>query len=164
MRPIHLGAQVRIKGFFEKRKPFNAGGSGDAIYREMLRRFRLYLLLGGMPQAIEAYLHSHNFEKVDQVKRDIIRLYQQDFNKLDASGLTSALFMSIPAQLSSNRDRFSLTEGAENKSISKNRASKIIQLMAESKVVDAENATPNVWSSAPSSASQPLFRSDLTVN
>ena len=125
-----------IKGFFEKRKPFNAGGSGDAIYREMLRRFRLYLLLGGMPQAIEAYLHSHNFEKVDQVKRDIIRLYQQDFNKLDASGLTSALFMSIPAQLSSNRDRFSLNEGAENKSISKNRASKIIQLMAERKVVD----------------------------
>ncbi len=44
---------------------------GDAIVRNLLRDFRRYMLVGGMPQAVVAYLETANFEKVDAVKREI---------------------------------------------------------------------------------------------
>ncbi len=123
-----------LQSLFEKKRPLISGGSGGAIYREMVMRFRLYLLLGGMPQSIEEYLRTQSFERVDHVKRGIIRLYQQDFNKIDQSGTASKLFTSIPSQLSSNRSRFSISAAAGR--MSKNKASRAIRLMEESKVVN----------------------------
>lgn len=79
---------------------------GDGINRRLMRDFRLYMLVGGMPQAVESYINSNNFSEVDKVKRDIIDLYESDFMKIDPTGRLSALFDSIPSQLANNISRF----------------------------------------------------------
>lgn len=77
-----------------------------SAHREAMRRLRLYMLVGGMPQAVSEYIASNNMSAVDEVKRDIIKLYQDDFRKIDPSGKVGNLFMQIPAQLSSGSGRY----------------------------------------------------------
>ncbi len=89
-----------IQTFFEKRKPLGAA------HRIKQRDLRLYMLVGGMPQAVNEYLDTNNLAKVDAVKRRIIQLYSDDFLKIDATGKLSKLFMAIPAQLSKKTTRF----------------------------------------------------------
>lgn len=89
-----------IRTFFDKRKPLGAA------HRTKQRDLRLYMLVGGMPQAVNEYLNTNNLAKVDAVKRRIIKLYSEDFLKIDATGKLSKLFMSIPAQLSKKATRF----------------------------------------------------------
>lgn len=79
---------------------------GDAVHRKLMRDFRLYMLVGGMPQAVAAYIKTNNFTAVDLVKRDIIALYEEDFGKIDDSGRAKAMYDAIPAQLSKNRSRY----------------------------------------------------------
>lgn len=71
-----------------------------------MRELRLYALVGGMPQAVNEYLDSNNLSMVDLVKRDIIRLYLDDFQKIDPSRRIEQLFKNIPAQLSQNSNRY----------------------------------------------------------
>ncbi|MGM9848029.1 MAG: ATP-binding protein [Muribaculaceae bacterium] len=89
-----------IRSFFEKRI------SLGAAHRIKERDLRLYMLVGGMPQAVNEYIDTNNLAKVDAVKRRIIKLYSDDFMKIDPSGKLSKLFMSIPAQLSKNTSRY----------------------------------------------------------
>ena len=79
---------------------------GDAVNRDLMRNFRLYMLIGGMPQAINAYLDSNDFSAIDAVKRNILELYIDDFRKIDPTGRASRLFTSIPAELSRNTTRY----------------------------------------------------------
>ncbi len=91
---------------------------GDAVARKLMRDFRLYMLVGGMPQAVSKYLETNNLTEVDQTKREIIELYLDDFTKIDPSGKISKLFSAIPAQLSGNSPRFmpkSVLERSEGK-------------------------------------------------
>lgn len=90
-----------LKQVFESRKPL-----GDAVTRELLRKFRLYMLVGGMPQAVDTYLDTNNLSEVDAKKREIIELYLDDFEKIDPTGRAARLFKSIPSQLSKNASRF----------------------------------------------------------
>ena len=83
-----------LEEFFTNRKSL-----GQQLNREILRKFRLYMLIGGMPQAILEYLDSNNMATVDRVKRDIIDLYEQDFYKIDHKGKISALYDAIPNEL-----------------------------------------------------------------
>lgn len=90
---------------------------GDNVNRKLMRDFRLYMLIGGMPQAVATYLETNNLEKVDSIKRSIIALYEADFNKIDPSGNASKLFHQIPAQLTGNANRYqvwSATDGKRN--------------------------------------------------
>ncbi|UTC76811.1 ATP-binding protein [Treponema sp. OMZ 799] len=80
--------------------------AGDQIHRKWMRDFRLYMAVGGMPQAVKAYLGGKNFTEIDKIKRGIISLYEDDFKKIDPSGRVSALYHSIPAQLSKNGKRY----------------------------------------------------------
>lgn len=91
----------------------------EAVNRQLMRDFRLYLLVGGMPQAVAQYLETQNFQQVDDVKRSIIDLYDADFYKVDASGRTSILYHNIPAQLNSNAQRYRLgsVKGASAKAL-----------------------------------------------
>lgn len=82
---------------------------GDAVHRKLMRDFRLYMLVGGMPQAVVAYIETNNFTEVDTVKRDIIALYEEDFGKIDSSGRAKALYDAIPAQLSRNASRYKVS-------------------------------------------------------
>lgn len=89
------------------RKCYEAGrGLGEQLNRKQLRQFRLYMLVGGMPQAVSEYVETNNFRKVDEVKRDILSLYEDDFMKIDSTGRLSLLFDSIPAQLNTNASRY----------------------------------------------------------
>ncbi len=99
-----LGNEVSIKLL---RQFWNTGkGLGDAGNRSEMKNFRLYMLVGGMPQAVKTYIETHNMGKVDMVKRAILELYEQDFIKIDPSGNASKMFMAIPAQLSGNFSRY----------------------------------------------------------
>ena len=89
---------------------------GQSTNRKLMRDLRLYMAVGGMPQAIEAYVEGKNFSEIDQVKRQIISLYEEDFKKIDSSGRISALYHSIPAQLAkdSRKYRISTAIGKRN--------------------------------------------------
>ena len=82
---------------------------GDQVARKLLRDFRLYMLVGGMPQAVNTYLDTNNLSEVDQTKREIIDLYTEDFRKIDPSGKASRLFKAIPSELSKNASRYQVT-------------------------------------------------------
>ena len=84
----------------------NLSPLSDDTNRRMMRDFRLYVLVGGMPQAVNDYLDTNDMSIVDQRKRSILDLYDEDFYDLDPSGQTSDLFHSIPAQLNSNASRY----------------------------------------------------------
>lgn len=99
---------------------------GDAMSRKMMRDFRLYMLVGGMPQAVNEYITTNNFRKVDLVKRDILKLYDDDFKKIDPTGRISMLFDAIPAQLNKNASRYQVSSVLENE-----RAESILELLAE---------------------------------
>ena len=88
------------------RKFYEQGLPLDKAHREKMRDFRLYMLVGGMPQAVEAYIETNNFSMVDLAKRGIIRIYQDDFQKLDPTGRLETLFMEIPSQLSRTNTRY----------------------------------------------------------
>ena len=97
-----------LKSFFEKRRPL-----GEQMNRKLMRDFRLYMLVGGMPQAVDEYLRTNNFRMVDQTKRDILRLYEDDFRKIDPTGKISMLFDSIPAELNKNASRYQVSSVLE---------------------------------------------------
>ncbi len=81
----------------------------DDTNRRMMRDFRLYVLVGGMPQAVNDYIDTHDLSIVDQRKRSILDLYDEDFYELDPSGQTSDLFHAIPSQLNSNASRYQVS-------------------------------------------------------
>ena len=58
---------------------------GDAAHRKIMRDLRLYMLIGGMPQAVTTYLDTQNLSLVDATKREILGLYDEDFYKIDCS-------------------------------------------------------------------------------
>jgi len=87
------------------------------IHRKLMRDYRIYMAVGGMPQAVEAYIEKKNFTEIDFVKREIIRLYEDDFRKIDPSGKISRMFHSIPAQLAGNRTRFVVSRATGKKKL-----------------------------------------------
>jgi Predicted ATPase (AAA+ superfamily) len=89
-----------LRMFYEKRLPL------DKAHREKMRDFRLYMLVGGMPQVVNTYIETNNFSMVDKAKRGIIQLYLDDFQKLDPTGRLEILFKEIPSQLSQTSNRF----------------------------------------------------------
>ena len=91
----------------------NKRSAGNAMHRKLMKMFRLYMLVGGMPQAVEAYLEYNNLEEVDSVKREIIDLYEEDFVKIDNTGLAGSIYDAIPASLSSNASRYVLSNVKE---------------------------------------------------
>lgn len=97
-----------IKSLLIKRK-----SAGNSMHRNLMRLFRLYMLIGGMPQAIETYLEQNNLQSVDEAKREIIELYEEDFTKISSSGLASDIYDAIPASLSGNASRYVLSNARD---------------------------------------------------
>lgn len=109
-------------------------GFGDAVNRKLMRDFRLYMLVGGMPQAVNKYLETKDLSAVDKVKRSIIRLYRNDFQKIDKTGKAMTLFMAIPSQLANGANRFQ-----SSTVVDKTRAEQLdnlIFMMQDSKTVN----------------------------
>ncbi len=93
-----------IKMLIKSKQP-----AGNALHRNLMRIFRLYMLIGGMPQAIETYIEKNNLQAVDETKREIIDLYEEDFVKIDGTGLAGDIYDAIPSNLSSNASRYVLS-------------------------------------------------------
>ncbi len=132
-----------IRQFYESGKPL-----GQQANRKLLRDFRLYMLVGGMPQAVAEYIKTNNFRKVDLVKRDILSLYADDFHKIDSTGRASLLFNAIPAQLNKNASRYQVSSVLAN-----SRADDLLELIAEMKesktvLVSYHSNDPNTGLSA----------------
>lgn len=89
---------------------------GQATNRKLMRDLRIYMAVGGMPQAIEAFVEGKNFSEIDMIKRQIITLYEDDFKKIDPSGRISALYHSIPAQLAKDTRKYRITSAIGKKS------------------------------------------------
>ncbi len=127
-----------IRTFFEKRMPLGAA------HRSKQRDLRLYMLVGGMPQAVNEYLETNNLAKVDAVKRRIIQLYSEDFLKIDATGKLSRLFMSIPAQLSRKTSRYYMSAVVGN--VDNGKEEEMLVSLEDSKavLVSYHSNDPNV--------------------
>ena len=82
-----------IKDAFIKRKPL-----GDSIHRQLMNKFRTYMVVGGMPQAVDAYIAGKDFTQIDFVKRNILSLYEEDLYKYDSENnqRASIIFRTIP--------------------------------------------------------------------
>lgn len=117
---------------------------GDNIVRESMRRFRLYMLVGGMPQAVCSYLNTNDLSEVDRTKRKILSLYSEDLQKLDPTGKAKALFNAIPSQLSKSASRYQVSTVIENATAA--RLADVITLMKESMIVNVASHVndPNV--------------------
>lgn len=120
----------QMRMIFEKRLSM-----GDAVTRKLMRDFRLYMAVGGMPQAVCEYLETNNLMDVDRVKRGIIQLYEDDFYRIDQSGRISMLFDAIPAQLSSNASRFQVAS-ALGDNVDSEKTLQLISELRESKTIN----------------------------
>lgn len=118
----------------------NRQSLGDAANRSLMRDFRVYMLVGGMPQAVASFLDTNDFAAVDKVKRNILELYTDDFRKIDPQGRASRLFNSIPMELSRHTTRYKVGSVISNATAA--RLSEILMDMEDSMTVNfAYNAT-----------------------
>lgn len=130
-----------LKTFFDSSKPF-----GDDLNRKLMKNFRLYMLVGGMPQAVNTYINTYNFRKVDEVKRSIIDLYEDDFKKIDSTGRLSLIFEAIPSQLNKNSKGFQIKKIINSYDTSEDTLLGLISELKDSKVVNLayHSNDPNV--------------------
>lgn len=82
---------------------------GNAANRNAMKDFRIYMAVGGMPQAVERYIATNNFEAVDKVKREILELYHDDLKKIDDSGRITDMYKSVPSQLATKKKYYRIT-------------------------------------------------------
>ena len=115
-------------------------GIGQAVNRKLMRDIRLYMAVGGMPQAVEALVNGENLSMIDQVKRQIIKLYEEDFKKIDPSGRLSSMYHSIPSQLSKDVKRYRVSTALDRRKTSKDD-SLIFDLIDSKTVLPCYNST-----------------------
>ena len=92
---------------------------GNSLNRKLMRDFRIYMAVGGMPQAVEAYVEGRNFTEIDEVKREIIGLYKDDFYKIDNTGLIGRMYDSVPSQLAADKRSYVISAATGKKKIDK---------------------------------------------
>lgn len=109
------------------------GPIGQSTNRALMKNLRLYMAVGGMPQAIQAYLDGKSFSEIDAVKRKIINLYEDDFKKIDSSGRISSLYRSIPSQLAKDNKKYRISTALKKRNSSKNE--ELLYELIDSKTV-----------------------------
>ena len=116
-----------LRQFWERKHPL------ETSHRKLMRDLRLYMLVGGMPQAVDTYLKTNNLQAVDEKKREIIELYEDDFNKIDKTGRAAQLFGAIPSQLTGNAGHYQISSVLKNQDAQ--RVAEIVANMADSMAV-----------------------------
>ncbi len=145
-----------LKNIFSLNKPI-----GQQTNRKLMRDLRIYMAVGGMPQAVEAYIEGENFSYIDQVKRQIIQLYEEDFKKIDPSGRISAMYHSIPAQLAKNAKKFRISTATKTRKLEKDDEL-LFDLIDSKTILPCYNSTdPRVsFSSSKDLSSYKLYLAD----
>jgi hypothetical protein len=113
---------------------------GNSTNRSAMRDFRIYMAVGGMPQAVEAYIKENNFQAVDRVKRSIIDLYMNDLNKIDASGRLSNIYRDVPSQLAQKKKRF-IISAATGKQKTRKDEERLFDLIDSKMVIPCYNTS-----------------------
>ena len=92
-----------MQSAFQHRKPL-----GDAIHRKIMQKFRTYMVVGGMPQAVNAFVEGKTFAQIDFIKRNILSLYEENLAKYDTENRekASVIFKTIPEQLENKNSHF----------------------------------------------------------
>lgn len=100
-----------IKECYKKKMPL-----GQALHRKAMDYFKEYLIVGGMPQAVEMYSKTRDFEKVDKIKRNILNLYREDIRKHaeELNLKVEQIFDTIPSQLQKHEKKFNISNLDEN--------------------------------------------------
>ncbi|MBO4859714.1 MAG: ATP-binding protein [Treponema sp.] len=118
--------------------------AGNGVNRSLMRDFRIYMAVGGMPQAVQAYIDGKNFSFIDKVKRDIIDLYIDDFKKIDDSGLIGMMYKSIPSQLATQKKRYVISKATKKRKTNKD-IERLSDLLDSKTVIPCYNTTdPNI--------------------
>lgn len=99
---------------------------GEATNRKLMQDFRLYMLVGGMPKVVSTFIETNNLRLVDEEKRAILKLYEEDFMKIDPTGKASLIFKAIPSQLEKNSSRYKVSSVLKNE-----RNSTLLELISE---------------------------------
>lgn len=84
----------------------------EFVHQKLLSMFFVYLIVGGMPDAVKTYIETKDIREVDKVQRDIIVLYQQDFSQYeqeDKKLRIKAIYDIIPAELNKQNKKFIFT-------------------------------------------------------
>ena len=146
-----------LRELYQMNKPV-----GNSTNNKLMRDFRIYMAVGGMPQAVDAYVNGKNFEEIDRVKRGILKLYEEDFYKIDASGRLSKMFNSIPYQLNSNKKRYVISSATGKKTTNKDKEL-LSELLDSKTVLMCNNVTdPSVSLSATADTdTYKLYLSDI---
>lgn len=99
---------VHLRECFKLKKPV-----GDVVHGKMMKLFKRYLVVGGMPQAVNEYVESGNISRVGEIQRDIINFYKRDFTKYeseDNSLKLATVYDLIPAELLKQNRRFNYAD------------------------------------------------------
>ncbi len=113
---------------------------GNIVNRKLMRDFRLYMAIGGMPQAVDTYLKTNNLIDLDKVKNGIIKLYKDNLMKIDSSNSLAVLYENIPSQLALNKKRFVISR-ALNKQTTNRDLERVYELIDSKIVLPCYNVT-----------------------
>ena len=139
-----IGAETTVellRACFEQKKPL-----GQGLHKKVMNDFRQYMLVGGMPQAVLAYIEDKDFRAADEIKRAILDLYRSDITKYASGykGKVTAIFDALPGQLSKKEKKFKLS--AISKKVRLRHYENAFKWLADGMIVNpCFNATdPNV--------------------
>lgn len=113
---------------------------GNTANRNAMRDFRIYMAVGGMPQAVESYIETNNFESVDKVKREILDLYYDDLKKIDPSGRITDMYKSVPSQLAGKRKHYVISS-ATGKQKTRKDEERLFELIDSGLIFPCYNVT-----------------------
>lgn len=113
---------------------------GNATNRKMMKDFRIYMAVGGMPQAVENYISTNNFGIVDKVKREILELYYDDLKKIDSSGRITDMYKAVPSQLAGKKKHYVIT-AATGKQKTRKDEERLFDLIDSGLVLPCYNVT-----------------------
>ena len=113
---------------------------GNGVNRKLMRDFRIYMAVGGMPQAVQAYVDGKDFTRIDEIKRGIINLYIDDFKKIDPSGLIGKMYKSIPSQLATKKKKYLISRATLKRKTNKD-VERLSDLLDSKTVIPCYNTT-----------------------
>ena len=99
-----------IKKSFDERKPIGT------LHNSIMKKFRTYLIVGGMPQSVNSYINNKDFGTCDDIKKNILNLYQDDIYKFGDGNeaKAEAIYNNIPGELSNGSKKFTFSSITDN--------------------------------------------------
>ena len=96
-----------LKKAYEEKTPIS-----DSIHQTMIKLFQYYMIVGGMPDAVQRFVDSHDIGQVIEIQKSILELYRQDISKYAINDKTKIkeIFDSIPEELNDKNKRFVLSK------------------------------------------------------